>query len=126
MKRFAPEAMTRLQHYAWPGNVRELHNVVERLLIMAADDTVTAHDVGFVGDAPVVEPPAPGVVTPLAEARDRFEREYILHVLATITATSRARPTRWASSAAISTRRCAPSGSPPPAGKPTNGGVSAS
>ncbi len=83
MKRFAPEAMTRLQHYAWPGNVRELHNVVERLLIMVADDTVTAQDVGFVGDAPVVEASAPGTVTPLAEARDRFEREYILHVLAT-------------------------------------------
>jgi two-component system nitrogen regulation response regulator NtrX len=82
VKRFAPEAMTRLQHYGWPGNVRELHNVVERLLIMVHDSTVTAQDVSFLGDAPAVTAPV-GQVTPLAEARDRFEREYILHVLAT-------------------------------------------
>ncbi|MEZ5283263.1 MAG: sigma-54 dependent transcriptional regulator [Vicinamibacterales bacterium] len=82
VKRFAPEAMARLGHYAWPGNVRELHNVVERLLIMVHDGTVTAQDVSFLGDAPLV-PDTPGQVAPLAEARDRFEREYILHVLAT-------------------------------------------
>jgi two-component system nitrogen regulation response regulator NtrX len=84
MKRFAPEAMTRLQQHAWPGNVRELHNVVERLLIMASGDVITLQDVAFVGDAPLAAPPvAPaGPVTPLAEARDRFERDYILQVLA--------------------------------------------
>ena len=81
VKRFAPEAMARLEHYAWPGNVRELHNVVERLLIMVHDSTVTAQDVSFLGDAPAIAAPA-GEVTPLAEARDRFERDYILHVLA--------------------------------------------
>jgi two-component system nitrogen regulation response regulator NtrX len=84
VKRFAPEAMTRLQQHAWPGNVRELHNVVERLLIMASGDVVTLQDVAFVGDAPLAAPPvvATGPTTPLAEARDRFERDYILQVLA--------------------------------------------
>jgi two-component system nitrogen regulation response regulator NtrX len=33
-KRFASEAVARLQHYQWPGNVRELRNTVERLIIM--------------------------------------------------------------------------------------------
>jgi two-component system nitrogen regulation response regulator NtrX len=82
VKRFAPDAMSRLQHYTWPGNVRELHNVVERLLIMVPDSVITAQDVSFIGDAPLVDAAAPAAVTPLAEARDRFERDYILHVLA--------------------------------------------
>ena len=82
VKRFAPEAMSRLQHYTWPGNVRELHNVIERLLIMVPDSVITAQDVSFIGDAPVVEATPAGTVTPLADARDRFERDYILHVLA--------------------------------------------
>ncbi|MFN7979373.1 MAG: sigma-54 dependent transcriptional regulator [Vicinamibacterales bacterium] len=83
VKRFAPDAMSRLQHYTWPGNVRELHNVVERLLIMVPDSVITAQDVSFIGDAPVIEAAPAATVTPLAEARDRFERDYILHVLAT-------------------------------------------
>ena len=83
VKRFEAEAMARLQHHAWPGNVRELHNVVERLLIMVASDTVTVQDVAFVGDAPLAEPTRPVSQTaPLADARDRFERDYILQVLA--------------------------------------------
>ncbi len=82
VKRFAPDAMSRLQHYTWPGNVRELHNVVERLLIMVPDSVITAQDVSFIGDAPLVDAAAPAAVAPLAEARDRFERDYILHVLA--------------------------------------------
>jgi len=86
VKRFAPEAMARLQHYAWPGNVRELHNVIERLLIMVHDHTVTGDDVSFIdegGAAPAVPGgAAAGPATPLAEARDAFERGYILRVLA--------------------------------------------
>jgi two-component system nitrogen regulation response regulator NtrX len=85
VKRFAPEAMTRLQQHSWPGNVRELHNAVERLLIMVPGDVITLHDVGFVGDAPLASPAAGGngATLPLADARDRFERDYILQMLAT-------------------------------------------
>jgi two-component system nitrogen regulation response regulator NtrX len=101
IKRFAPEAMLRLQQHAWPGNVRELHNVVERLLIMASGDVITLTDVAFIGDGFGGSPPAggdglPGLPSPgsavrpgtgggtipLADARDRFERDYILQVLA--------------------------------------------
>jgi transcriptional regulator with GAF, ATPase, and Fis domain len=41
---FAPDALQVLMEYAWPGNVRELENVVERLLVTAPGDLVTARD----------------------------------------------------------------------------------
>ena len=36
----SPEAMQRLLTYDWPGNVRELRNVIERALLLEADDTI--------------------------------------------------------------------------------------
>jgi transcriptional regulator with GAF, ATPase, and Fis domain len=41
---FAPDAMEVLMQYAWPGNVRELENVIERLMVTAPGDVVTARD----------------------------------------------------------------------------------
>jgi two-component system nitrogen regulation response regulator NtrX len=84
-KRLASEAAARLQQYGWPGNVRELRNVIERVIIMVAGDTITAQDLGFLGrdgvpDVPVAQ--GQGPVTPLSEARDQFEKDYILQTLA--------------------------------------------
>ena len=82
-KRFASEAMARLQQYQWPGNVRELRNIVERLIIMVTGDAITALDLAFLGqdgDAPIE--PAPAATGRLAEARDQFEKDYILRALA--------------------------------------------
>jgi two-component system, NtrC family, nitrogen regulation response regulator NtrX len=85
-KRLAPEAAARLQQYAWPGNVRELRNVIERLMIMVGGDTITAQDLGFLGRDGAEGAPAPagqpGPLRPLSEARDEFEKEYILQTLA--------------------------------------------
>jgi two-component system nitrogen regulation response regulator NtrX len=82
-KRLAPEAIGRLQQYAWPGNVRELRNVIERLMIMVPGDTITAQDLAFLGHDALGEPPAAEEASiPLAEARERFERDYILRALA--------------------------------------------
>jgi two-component system response regulator PilR (NtrC family) len=39
-KKIAPEVMKVLMNYRWPGNVRELENTVERLVILASDDTI--------------------------------------------------------------------------------------
>jgi DNA-binding NtrC family response regulator len=36
------EAMRALQGYSWPGNVRELRNVIERVLLLEADDEILA------------------------------------------------------------------------------------
>jgi len=44
-KEFSEEAIAALQRYSWPGNVRELRNVVERLVLLAEDEKVSAGDV---------------------------------------------------------------------------------
>jgi DNA-binding NtrC family response regulator len=38
--RFQPEAMQVLMDHNWPGNVRELENVVERAVVLAAEESV--------------------------------------------------------------------------------------
>ncbi len=40
-----PEAAERLRHYGWPGNVRELRNVIERAVLLAKADHLTAADI---------------------------------------------------------------------------------
>src|SRR5437660_1340786 len=47
VKGFEPGARVTLQRYPWPGNVRELRNVIERLMIMAPGDAISAADLGF-------------------------------------------------------------------------------
>ena len=78
-----PEALAVLRRYRWPGNVRELRNVIERVVIMVPGAVVKPRDLGFLDTAP--PPDAPAVQARLRirlqEARDRFEREYILEVL---------------------------------------------
>ncbi|MGE5926879.1 MAG: sigma-54-dependent transcriptional regulator, partial [Gemmatimonadota bacterium] len=44
-KRFADDAVRRLQQRGWPGNIRELRNVVERALILSPGKLVTAADI---------------------------------------------------------------------------------
>ena len=36
------EAMDLLRRYSWPGNVRELKNVVERAMVLASKEGITA------------------------------------------------------------------------------------
>jgi DNA-binding NtrC family response regulator len=35
------KAMRKMQDYSWPGNVRELRNVIERIIILEADQSIT-------------------------------------------------------------------------------------
>ena len=90
-KRFSPDAVALLRGYRWPGNVRELRNVIERLMIMVPGELVTAADLSFLdasgppGTGGAGHPAVPGgggPVRPLYEARDAWEREYILGALA--------------------------------------------
>jgi two-component system nitrogen regulation response regulator NtrX len=81
-KRLDAGAATGLRSYRWPGNVRELRNVIERLMIMVPGDTIALADLAFL-DGAVATPDAPGApALPLHEARERFERDYILRALA--------------------------------------------
>jgi two-component system nitrogen regulation response regulator NtrX len=82
-KTIDPSALAGLRRYRWPGNVRELRNVIERLMIMVPGDTITAKDLAFLEGASAPWPEAAaGELLPLHEARDRFERDYILRALA--------------------------------------------
>ncbi|MEP6593296.1 MAG: helix-turn-helix domain-containing protein, partial [Acidobacteriota bacterium] len=68
--------------YRWPGNVRELRNVVERLMIMVPGDTITLSDLVFLDPSAVAVADPPGLpALSLHDARDRFERDYILRAL---------------------------------------------
>ncbi|HEX5009778.1 MAG TPA: sigma-54 dependent transcriptional regulator [Planctomycetota bacterium] len=47
----APEAVEALGSYAWPGNVRELRNAVERAMLLADGEWLTAADFPVIGSA---------------------------------------------------------------------------
>ena len=80
------DALAVLQSHDWPGNVRQLRNNVERLLILAsgdADSVVTANmlpqDVGsMVPNMPNGNGGEHLMGLPLREAREVFEREYLV------------------------------------------------
>jgi two-component system nitrogen regulation response regulator NtrX len=82
-KRFDGGAAIGLRSYRWPGNVRELRNVIERLIIMVPGEVITLDDLAFLDGRAVLDVDSPlAPAAPLLEARDRFEREYILKALA--------------------------------------------
>lgn len=83
LRKLAEDARALLQTMLWPGNVRQLKNVMERVLILGENaGEITAKEL------PASEEPAAeegrvvlsgGLATlPLREARELFEREYLL------------------------------------------------
>jgi two-component system nitrogen regulation response regulator NtrX len=82
-KKLDPGAAVGLRSYRWPGNVRELRNVIERLIIMVPGDVIALADLTFLDGMPLAAPPAgAGPQESLHDARERFERDYILRALA--------------------------------------------
>ena len=84
VKGLAPEALAALCAAPWPGNVRELENALERAVLLAQGETVTAQDLGP-GPAPGAEAP-PGSwedlpLGPLKQALEVPERALILRAL---------------------------------------------
>ncbi|HLN79850.1 MAG TPA: sigma 54-interacting transcriptional regulator, partial [Thermoanaerobaculia bacterium] len=78
-KSLSPAAIEALERYRWPGNVRELKNLMERLMILSPADEVRPEDLPVEMRESIGEGIAPGA--PLREARDDFERRYILAAL---------------------------------------------
>ncbi len=77
------EAAALLQTMAWPGNVRQLRNVIERVLILGeGGGPIEARELPAGEEAPAGEDRvvlSGGLATlPLREARELFEREYLL------------------------------------------------
>ena len=84
LRKLAEDARALLQTMLWPGNVRQLKNVVERVLILgenaediAAKELPASDDAAAVDEGRIVL--SGGLATlPLREARELFEREYLL------------------------------------------------
>jgi two-component system nitrogen regulation response regulator NtrX len=84
-RRIGEDAIAVLQAHDWPGNVRELRNNVERLLILAGGDANAAITADMLPDEIGSNVPLPVnggaehlMSLPLREAREIFEREYLL------------------------------------------------
>jgi len=79
------DAMAALQAYDWPGNVRQLRNVIERTIILAPGERIGSIDIDMLPPEILNEQTQlnPGEAvkaimgTPLREARETFEREYL-------------------------------------------------
>lgn len=78
---FTPEALQRLMQYQWPGNVRELANVIERAVVLTTN-SVIASGLLLLGhkQAPSFQPE----LVPLKEAREKFEKNYLVRLLTTV------------------------------------------
>jgi two-component system nitrogen regulation response regulator NtrX len=85
-RQIGEDAMAVLQSHDWPGNVRQLRNNVERLMILAGGDpgavisaSMLPQDVGsMVPSMPNGNGGEQLMGLPLREARELFEREYLL------------------------------------------------
>jgi two-component system nitrogen regulation response regulator NtrX len=80
------DAMAVLQSHDWPGNIRQLRNNIERLMILSAGDpeAVITSDMlpSEIGTMVPTTPNGSGgeklMSLPLREAREVFEREYLI------------------------------------------------
>ena len=72
---FAPEALRALTTAAWPGNVRQLYNVAEQACALATTPLIPLALIQRALRSPSVQ------MLTLAQARQRFEREYLVGLL---------------------------------------------
>ena len=79
------EAIAALQAHDWPGNVRQLRNIIERTIILAPCERIDRIEVDMLPAEILESQGAPGLTgsamtimgSPLREARESFEREYL-------------------------------------------------
>jgi DNA-binding NtrC family response regulator len=70
-----PNAVAAIKRHRWPGNIRELENRIKKAVVLADKALLGPEDLDLSPD----DLPA---ILPLADAKDRFQREYINEVLA--------------------------------------------
>lgn len=76
------DAMQKLLKYTWPGNVRELQNVIQRAVLMAAGNTITAKE--FVLEQKKVDDDLEWVKhLPIGRKMQEVETQFILETLRT-------------------------------------------
>jgi DNA-binding NtrC family response regulator len=71
---FTPGAIAAVKRHRWPGNIRELENRIKKAVVLADKALLGPEDLGINPDE---LPP----ILPLAEAREKWQREYINEVL---------------------------------------------
>jgi two-component system nitrogen regulation response regulator NtrX len=89
-RRIGSDAMAVLQSHEWPGNIRELRNNVERLMILIQGDPTAEVTIEMlpaeVGAMVPTTPSGSGgerlMSLPLRDAREIFEREYLIAQIA--------------------------------------------
>jgi two-component system response regulator GlrR len=90
VKGLTPEAVRKLMLHDWPGNVRELENTIEYAVALTRNDVLT-EDYILQGKAlrehgnnggDEKSPVAGDSLRTLKDARDAFERDYLIQVLA--------------------------------------------
>ncbi|MGN6671583.1 MAG: nitrogen assimilation response regulator NtrX [Candidatus Nucleicultricaceae bacterium] len=85
-REFSEEAILAMQSYEWPGNISQLRNVIDWVLIMSADEPQGPIKVGMLPSEIILDTPkilqdndsAELIKLPLREAREKFERDYLL------------------------------------------------
>jgi len=75
VKGLSPNAAVAIRKHAWPGNIRELENRIKKAIVLCESSVIGPDDLGLTGDV------LPHILT-LAEAKDKFQRDYINEVLA--------------------------------------------
>ena len=79
----AGDAMAALQAMEWPGNVRQLRNIIERTMILAPSEQMARIELDMLpvenvsGDTEDQVFSQSIMTSPLREARENFEREYL-------------------------------------------------
>ena len=76
IKGLAPGALQRLMLHEWPGNVRELENTIEYAVAMTVQDVITEELI-----LPGEKNSVAEALTPFKEARDAFEKRYLVRLL---------------------------------------------
>jgi transcriptional regulator with PAS, ATPase and Fis domain len=75
VKGFSPNATVAMKKYRWPGNIRELDNKLKKGVVLCDKALLGPEDLDLTPDA------LPAIL-PLADAKDKFQRDYINEVLA--------------------------------------------
>jgi two-component system, NtrC family, nitrogen regulation response regulator NtrX len=84
-RRFSVAAQNRLRNYPWPGNIRELKNMVHRFLILGGGEEISLVEVEATIEASGAQETTlvkqDLLALPLREAREAFERAYLIEQL---------------------------------------------
>jgi DNA-binding NtrC family response regulator len=84
-RRFTVAAQNRLRNHEWSGNILELKNVIQRLLVLGNGEDIDVADVdhALASEAEAIENGDETInfELPLREAREQFERIYLLRKL---------------------------------------------